>query len=331
MAQFAQTGRVTPADELRELLAVAEKRLANVRGSGESALTLLKELDRVAELWPELEAQGVDLRPESGRWVTVQRMAMQKARSLLAELKGLGGIAKLRAAEHPRGTDAPWWNIDSYARERSRQSARRLILSLAAVVVLGVGLYFLLFRVLFPVDPKVQESVRRVGEGEHLVQQESDFAGALVQFETAAAATPDDPDVWLRVGAVREQLGDDAGAEEAFDRARRLSASDLDFFRARGAAYLALVLVDPAEKDLSAALQLKYDDAQSWYLMANVFESRQQLAEAIDALDKAGQYASETNQAQLTAMARYRMGMLIQQMQMQVAPPPGETGAVPAP
>jgi tetratricopeptide (TPR) repeat protein len=331
MAQVVRAGQVTPADELRDLLAIAEKRLANARGGGESALALLRELDRIAVLWPELEAQGMDLRPEAGRWETVQRMALQKARSLLRELKGLGGIEKLRAAEHPRGTAAPWWNIDAYTRERDRQSFRRLFLSLAGVVIVSVGLYFLLFRVLFPVDPKVQESVRRVGDGEQVVQESGDFAAALVQFEGAAAATPDDPDVWLRVGAAREQLGNTEGAREAFDRARSLSASDLDFHRARGAAYLALLLVDRAGADLQQALALQYDDAQSWYLMANVFEARGQTAEAIDALDKAGRYAAETNQDELTAMARYRMGLMIQQMQLQGPPSAAETEAVPTP
>jgi tetratricopeptide (TPR) repeat protein len=161
----------------------------------------------------------------------------------------------------------------------------------------------------------MQESVRRVSAGDQFVQQGGDFAMALSEYEAAAAATPDDPDVWLRVGATRDQLGDAQGAQEAFDRARALSASDLDFYRARGAAYLALGLVEPAEGDLRQALELKYDDAQSWYLMANIFESRRQIAEAIDALDKAGQYASETDQSELTAMSRYRMGLLMQQLQ----------------
>ena len=52
MAQTVQTGQVTPADELRELLAIAEKRVANVWGSGESAVALLKELDRIAGSGP---------------------------------------------------------------------------------------------------------------------------------------------------------------------------------------------------------------------------------------------------------------------------------------
>ncbi len=53
MAQMVQRGQVTPADELRGLLDSAEIRVANVRWSGEGALALLGELDRIAELWPD--------------------------------------------------------------------------------------------------------------------------------------------------------------------------------------------------------------------------------------------------------------------------------------
>jgi cytochrome c-type biogenesis protein CcmH/NrfG len=329
MAQSVRTGQVTPADELRDLLSLSEKRLANVRGGGsQAALDLLLDLDRIAVLWPELESQGVDLRPEAGRWATVEKTVYQKASRLLAELKPLGGIEKLRAEHHPEGTDAPWWRIDAYVREHNRLRTRRFVLIGIVVVVAGISLYYIL-RLLFPVDPKVQESVRRIGSGEQLAQQKGDFAAALAEFEAAAQATPDEADVWLRVGAAREQLGDAKGAQEAFDRARSLSASQLDFLRAQGSAYLALNLIDPADRALQAALKVKYDDAQSWYLLASVFESRRQISEAIDALGKAGQYAEETQQNELTAMARYRMGMLMQQQQL--SPPTMEPAQTPAP
>jgi tetratricopeptide (TPR) repeat protein len=335
MAQTIRAEQVTPADELRELLALAEKRLANVRGGGDAMLSLLRELDRIAELWPLLEAQGMDLRPEAGRWTTVQRSVDQKAGRILRELKGLGGIEKLRETEHPGGAPGFWWHLDSRVRERNREATKRAALTTGLVIFFAVGLYFLLFRVLFRPDPLVQESVRRVSQGEQWVQEDGDFAAALPEFEAAAAATPDDPQVWMRVGIAREQLGDTQGAEDAFERARSLSGTELDYFRGAGAAYLALGLVEPAERDLRAALALKNDDAQSWYLMANIFESRRQISEAVDALGKASQYAEETNQSELTAMSRYRMGMLMQQLQFSQptdpsgAPAPGtrDTGA----
>ena len=95
-------------------------------------------------------------------------------------------------------------------------------------------------------------------------------------------------------------------------RARALLPSDSDFLKGRAAAYLLFSLVDPADKDLQAALKIKNDDAQAWYQAATVFEARGQIQDAIDALDKASTYAEETHQDELTALARYRMGMMMQ-------------------
>ncbi len=316
MAQMVERGQVTPADELRNLLETAEVRVANVRWSGDGSLALLKELDRIAELWPELEAHGVDLRPEAGRWETLQAAVLRSAGALLAELQTCGGIAALRRQVHPEGTNAPWWRLDEYVAQQRRQSVRRAVTIVAAVVAVAFVAWFL-FQKLFPVDPKVAESVRRISDGEQLVRDKNDWPGALAEFQAASALTPEDYDVWLRLGVAEEQVGNTQAAQEAYDRARGLLQSELEFLKGRAGAYLIFALVDPADKDIQAALAIKNDDAQSWYQAATVFEARGQIREAVDALEKASTYAEETHQDELTALSRYRMGMMMQSMSMQ--------------
>ncbi|MEJ5200478.1 MAG: hypothetical protein WHX53_16280, partial [Anaerolineae bacterium] len=68
MARAIRDEHLTPADELRELLTRCEKQLPNLKGSREQAAELLFQMDRIAELWPQVEALGADLRPEAGRW-----------------------------------------------------------------------------------------------------------------------------------------------------------------------------------------------------------------------------------------------------------------------
>ncbi|MGE5602649.1 MAG: tetratricopeptide repeat protein [Nitrososphaerales archaeon] len=324
MAQTVQRGQVTPADELRDLLETDEKRVANVRGSGEGAVQLLKELDRIAELWPQLEAQGVDLRPEAGRWETLQASVERNAPGILAELQRCGGIRTIRKEVHPAGTDAAWWHLDEYvAQARSKRVRRTLSIGLG-VVVLVAAAWFLLQK-LFPVDPKVAESVRRVSRGEQLVQQNNDWAGAIAEFQAAAALTPGDYDVWLRLGVAEEQLGNQQAAQDAYAKARDLLPSEGDFLKGRASAYLLFNLFDQAGKDIQAALAIKNDDAQAWYQAASVYESRGQISEAIDALQKAGAYAEKTGQDELTALSRYRMGMLMQRMNV----PQGTPSATP--
>ena len=311
MAQAVVRGQVTPADELRDLLEMVEKRVASVRWSGDGAVALLQELDRIAELWPVLEAQGVDLRPEAGRWATIQASVMRNANGILSELKGRGGIQALRQQAHPEGADAPWWRLDEYVADKRRKRLRRTA-TIVGIVVVVVVLGWFLFQKLFPVDPKVAESLRRVSRGEQLVQENNDWPGALAEFQAASALTPGDYDVWLRLGVAEEQMGNAQAAKDAFDRARALLPSQADFLKGRAAAYLLFNLVDQADKDVQAALKINAEDAQAWYQAASVFEVRGQLTEAVDALDKASTYAEETHQDELTALARYRMGMLMQ-------------------
>jgi len=95
MARALRYEQTTPADELRERLAACERSLANIRGSGSSARALLEDMDHISQLWPVLEAAGLDLRPEAGRWETIQASLRRVSRLLLKELRASGGLAAL--------------------------------------------------------------------------------------------------------------------------------------------------------------------------------------------------------------------------------------------
>ncbi len=101
MARALRHEQMTPADELRDRLAACERAIANIRGSGPGARRLLEDMDRISELWPVLEAAGLDLRPEAGRWETIQA-SLRRDRSPPAE-----GTASQRWAGRDAGATAP--------------------------------------------------------------------------------------------------------------------------------------------------------------------------------------------------------------------------------
>lgn len=311
MAQTVQAGQVTRADELRELLTIAEKRVANVWGTGDSALSLLRELDSIAALWPVLENQGMDLRPEAGRWETLRAAVDRRAADVVADLRALGGMDKVRLEIHPEGTDAPWWQLDRVVSANRRQRIRRTGLILGGLAVFLAVLYVGL-RLLFPVDPKVAEAGRRIGAGDQLIQGQADFVGALAEFEEAAELTPDDPETLLRVGVVREKVGT-ATAEEMYARARSLMPDDVVFRQMRASVYLTFGMLEQADRDLQVALAAKPEDPITWYELASVYELRGQIGDAIDALEKTDLYATEADLVEMSATARFRRGMLMQQ------------------
>ncbi len=312
MAQTVQVGQVTPADELRALLTIGEKRVANLWSSGDSALSLLKELDRIAALWPVLEAQGMDLRPEAGRWETLRAAVDRRAADIVADLRTFGGIGKMRLEIHPEGTVAPWWHLDRVVRTNRQQRIRHAGLILGGLALLFAVLYVGL-RLFFPVDPKVAEAGRRIGAGDQLIRGQADFVGALAEFEQAAKLTPDDPEAVLRVGVIREKIGA-ATAEEMYARARSLTPDDVVFRQMRASVYLTFGMLEQAEVDLEAALAVKPEDPITWYELASVYEIRGQVGEAIAALEKVDLLATEANLVEMSATARIRRGMLMQQV-----------------
>jgi len=314
MARTILQSQMTPADELRELLGRVEKRLANLRGSGEGAVELLLDLDRIDELWPELEAQGVDLRAEAGRWDTIQAQARRSGPRLLRELWAVGGLDQLRKREH--GAEAAlswWWRLDALVRQDSIARWRRSLVTLGVIALVGVAIWLLL-RIFFPVDPQVQAAFAAQSAGEQKILNSGDYAGALADFQAAAQHTPNEPEAWIRIGAVLEKLGETQAAQENYDRARGLSQDEKSFHLARAGIYLGLLMYDEAFTDTQAVLAEEPRNAVAWYYLGSVYEGQGKLEPALDALEKTSEYATESDQTELVALARYRMAMLMQQV-----------------
>ncbi len=215
MARPLPVQLATPADELRELLKTAETQAANLPNSGPRALDLLLNLDRLAELWPQIEAAGADLRPEAGRWETVLAVVRQKAPVLVGELRSSGGLPGLRAVHHPDGQAAWWWHL---AETTQRQTRRRWLMAagvaLAVLAVVSVALFAL--NRLFPVDPRLREALSRQSAGQQKLEREGDYAAAAVEFERVVELMPDEPENWLYLAVAREHLGESAAAQQAF-------------------------------------------------------------------------------------------------------------------
>ena len=210
MARALRYEQMTPADELRERLAACEKGIANLRGSGARARGVLEDMDRISELWPALEAAGLDLRPEAGRWETIQASVKRVARRLLKELRASGGLATVRAEQHPDGQCAWWWRLDEAVAQDSKRRALRTSLTVATIIVAVLAAYFL-FRLLFPVDPNLKAAMDLQSAGEMKIQKAGDFAGALADFRSATSFLPNDAETWLRLGVAQEVVGDQSG------------------------------------------------------------------------------------------------------------------------
>ena len=323
MARAIQNDRLTPADELRTLLAESEKLLANLRGHNSNALELLRNMDRIAVLWPELEGAGADLRAEARRWEAIQSGVRSDAHRIVRSLGALGGLSALRAEVHPDGQEQWWWRLDRDVASRTRTRLLRFgIIALVIVAILAAAGPIL--NTLFPVDPRVQEAAGKIMAGQAKIQNEADFAAALPLFEQAAALTPDDAEAWLWLGATQEKLGDGPASAESFREASDLIADEAGFHSQRATVYLVLAMLDRAASEAQAALAVDPENPQVHIILAGVFDARGQYLEAVQELQKAADFADQRNLPQLSATARYQMGMLLQRMPVapQVSPTP---------
>jgi tetratricopeptide (TPR) repeat protein len=337
MARAIESDQVTAADELRALLAESEKLVTSKQSSCNGALQLLANMDRIAALWAELEAAGMDLRAEAGRWMALQATVHEHASAIARRFAGVGGLRSVRAARgsgrsdpHPTmaglsgrsclpgsGTqEAWWWNLDLEAQARRR---RRLLRSGAfglAAVLLALAAVALLPR-LFPIDPRAAAAASDLADGQEAIEENHDYQKALADFVAATQQTPGDLEAWAWVGSVQQKLGNAAAAKAAFDRSRALSSSETDFLLAQSAGFAGLNMNGPAQADLDAVLKADPQNARAYFYLASVEQNEGQMQAAETTLAKASSLADAQNQTELAAVARYRLGMLMQQPQAQ--------------
>ncbi len=190
-------------------------------------------MDRISELWPELEAQGVDLRPELGRWETLHAVLRHHAAALVRGMKAAGGLPAVRAQHHSRDQAAWWWFLDEQVRSRTppapgaggrhpgQYGGGR-----------GIAVLHPVPRA-FPCGSELVAVLDAQSTGERKIASQGDYGGALADFRRAAELQPEDAEAWLRVGCTSLKLGDAAAAEESFSRARALLADDVALQLAR--------------------------------------------------------------------------------------------------
>jgi tetratricopeptide (TPR) repeat protein len=313
------TAARTPVDRLRESLDRAERLVANLREAGPSALELLHQFDRIAELLVEFEAAGTDVRAERVRFGSLQRQLRRQQRRFLGET----GVAfrEERIAVQPDRARW-WWFVDeAVAEERKRQLRRGL--SWALVLVFVCAAAWLAYDRFIAPPPEVQESYRLSTTGEGLVE-EGDLQAALAEFEAAAALTPDNPLLWLWQGVIHSELGEPDDAREAFDTARSLYETEVDFLLDRGLIYVQMGEVDAASADVEQVLAVDPRSASAYYLRSSVDLQQGDFVAAIDDLDRAAELAQEAGDTQLEATARVQRAMVMQMWTAQLPTPTPE-------
>lgn len=300
--------KLTPADDLREMLRQCELQVVALKGSGAKATDLMRLMDEAQSLFQELETKGLDLRAERSRWETIERQLGSRATVLVREVQAAGGLAQLREATRPT-PDRWWWFLDKEVHRRRRQSLRRAFVGggVGLVILIIAGLLYQLF---FAPDPLTRQAFRLSQQAEQAIS-EGNLEAALAEYKALRELTPDDPEVILRLGALYGVLGRGEDADQAYARARELLDSQEDFFIQRGMVFLDLEQWESARADGKAALALNPESTMGYFILGNVYEAQGQIPEAANALARAAELANAQGDNTLYVLIKYRLGVLM--------------------
>ncbi len=311
MATALKSDRITPADDLRQLLSQCEDgliKLADLEGAKE----LFGWFDQIDELLPQIQATGADVRAEETRWRSLQERMLARAPQVIGAWQGGAALAAARQAQNPP-ENRWWWWIDQHVARRKRNRLRNAAIAVLAAALLIVLASFALSR-LFPVDPAVRLAYRAQLQAE-VALSSGDLAGSLQSLEQAMAATPDDPALLVLYGVVASLQGDTAAADQSWQRARALIGAEAPFLTERGLAYLRAGRLEAAADDLAAAAALDPGSARTQLALGNALEAIGRYPEAATAYEQAAALADASGNAELVATARVQLATLLQRMQ----------------
>jgi tetratricopeptide (TPR) repeat protein len=300
--------KLTPADDLREWLRQCEIKVVALRGNDAEAVNFLHLMDQAQSLFHHLEERGVDLRAERTRWRTIEQQLRSRAASLVKATRTVGGLVQLRETTNPT-PDRWWWFLDRELHRRRQQTLKRMAVGgLAALLILAIA--SLLYQRFLAPDPVTQQATRLSLQAERAID-EGHLEGALTQYEALRDLTPNDPEVFVRLGAIYETMGRVSEAAQAYERAQELLPSKEDFFIERGIVHLQLSQWEAAQSDAEAALALNPELTLAYWILGGVYEAHGQIQEATSALQQAADLAFAQGNDPLYAMIKIRMGILM--------------------
>lgn len=308
----------TPADEARKLLDTAERLLPLIREQKTAAAEILACFDQIETRLSALEEEGVDVRAELGRWEALQRALQARAHWLVPAMASWPAARQQAQAQPERW----WWYLDETVAASRRGIWLRRFAKAAAVVAIAV-LAVLLLRHFFPTDPQVAAANDRILQAQ-LHTSKGEWADAFTFYEQATHFTPNDPLLYIWLGVLSEQMEQAEAAPAWYDKARAIINDPTHFYIERAAIYLQINQTSAGERDARAALALNDQSSHAYFVLGGALEMEKRTDEALKAYDQAANLA-EKDDPNLTALARVRMGFLLQAQQIQAMEGPTAT------
>jgi len=306
MAHAVDSRASSPANALRDALDEVEDLV--VKPNAQTIERLLIKLDEINAMLVELGQTNIDLRPELVRWEGVRSRVSSNPGAIVSAAAAVGGLAKLRE-KHPPAENF-WRHLDKEVARQRLQTVRRLAIVLGSIVGVVLIVYFVL-ETFFPPSP---DTLLMLDTNQNVEERlrAGDLAGARRAVEAGLEQLPNEPELWIWDVTLSEMLGDDERAQRSLARAQEILADQpVALWVTLGNQRLQLGNLEGAEAAAQRVIELDPDEAQGYFLLANVAELSGDYPEAIDMFEKTFQLAEDDN-PQLAVISRVRLGTLLQ-------------------
>lgn len=291
-----QVGRST-IDDLRNALSDAERALVALRSDPKQAAQLIRLYDTIVSQIAALKDQEYDLRPEESRLESIDARMQREARYIAKRVRASGEVDSL-------ANSTGWRELKEIADAETRAQVKRMV-TISGVLGAIFILLFVVLPWLFPAPPRANTTT----VSQYAMEQK--FDEALAFAEAQAQEVPEDPDIWIWLGALYQQQGRDADSEAAWAKAQEL-INEVDFHNTRGIVLLQTGNYAGAEADAHFLIEQTEFAANGYYLLGQAQSAQNNYREAIDAFEEAARIAEETDNATIVVAAKLELQNLLQ-------------------
>jgi len=227
-------------------------------------------------------------------------------------ISAVGGVDQLKVKREQAGKkeDAWWWYLDNYVNNNYKKNFQKT-LSIIGIIILVVTAVVILYEQFFAPPPEVKARIQHEQAADRLVES-GDFDGALKEILAALEITPTSYELWIWQGVIHQKRGDQKAAQQAFLKGHELVEKLESYYLTKAYYEFISGLTDEGLADAQMLVAINPQSPEGFLYIGQAYENKGETAKALDAYEKASVLAENSDNAELIATIKVRMGMLMQ-------------------
>lgn len=227
-------------------------------------------------------------------------------------INAIGGTEQYISKRDQAGKkeDSWWWYLDQYIKEIQKKNLKKT-LTIAAVLILLSIVVIVIYQQFFAPPPEVVARIRHEQAADRLIS-EGNLNSALLEIQSALSYEPKNYELLIWQGVVYQQLGDNESSLQSFQHAKDVIASLEDFYLTKTYYEFNAGLVDLGLADAQKLVEINPESTEGYLYIGQAYEFKGAFADAYKAYETASELAEKSDNAEMIATIKVRMGMLLQ-------------------